>query len=67
MKPPRILRPNTFAYIRVRLVANVQDIFGEWEVEPINKFGTPVFPGKYLYAMESEIVTVDEVKKAVKA
>lgn len=62
----RVLRPGEFAYVRVKIKALASDIFGQYEVEPINKFGQPEFEGKYMYVMRSELITADEARRSVK-
>ena len=51
-------------FVRVRLTRAALDQFGDWEAQPIDAHGIGIV-GRYLYVNQSEIVTVDEIRKAL--
>jgi hypothetical protein len=64
IQPPRIIKAGDLAYIRVRVREKANDTFGDYIVEPINRTGSQVVEGRYLYASEQELVTLHEARKA---
>ena len=54
-------------YIRVRVIARVNDKeFGQFAVEPVNRFQVPSRPGMYTYMNRDEIITIEEARRIVK-
>jgi hypothetical protein len=63
----RPLQPGDVCYIRVRVIARVDDKeFGQFTVEPVNRFQVPSRPGMYTYMNRDEIITIEEARRIVK-
>lgn len=53
-------------YLRARVTRRASDkTFGQWEIEPIDRFMQPTVPGKYLYADSKELITIDDARRMV--
>lgn len=53
-------------YLRARVTRRASDkTFGQWELEPIDRFAQPTVPGKYLYADAKELITLDDARRMV--
>lgn len=66
MRPQLPFREGQVVYLRARVTRRASDkTFGQWEIEPIDRFTQPTVPGKYLYADSKELITIDDARRMV--
>lgn len=73
----RPLKPGEYVYLRCRVLDRklegpptgqlAEEVFGEYQLEPISRTGVGVMPGKFVYAFREEMITTEEAKRMVRA
>ena len=66
VRPQLPFREGQIVYVRARVKRKASDkTFGQWEIEPIDRFAQPTSDGKYLYADSKELITIEDARRMV--